>query len=291
MSGHEPVTALVTPQSSRAGGCRVLSLSPATPRGACPRSRGHRGVRLARRHWARRAHVSVVTSSFLGGVQLGVLGGVLTLPAWTAAVVSGGGTAGAAETPMGPGPRSTCQWRPEAREAPRPLAVGLGDCSQVWRHGCGLSPEHRKGCPRFPESSRLARRQVCSGMEGGGDMGHMGHMSGAWGQRSGMWSPLWACRIGRRRVSRVGVEAGRASGVQTPPAVLLSVGPVSLCTVGLGVAQSQWLSWGSVCDVQGCVSVWQASPAGQAAVCHPGPPSVSLQSWGMDNDRRLTTRT
>lgn len=50
--------------------------------------------------------------------------------------------------------------------------------------GAGLSPEHRKRRPRFPESSLLTRRQVCSGRRVGEDLGTR---RASWGVGTEVW--------------------------------------------------------------------------------------------------------
>lgn len=120
----------------------------------------------------------------------------------------------------------------------------------------------------------------------------LGAHGASWGVGTGVWGagPPRACRRGCRWASQVGMEAGRALEVQTPPAALLSAGPVSLRTGWPSRGGSAGARW---CDAQGSVSVWRVSPAGQAAVGHRGlgPPRVPLQCWGVDNNARLTTRT
>lgn len=158
--------------------------------------------------------------------------------------------------------------------------------------GAGLSPEHRKRRPRFPESSLLTRRQVCSGWRVGEDLGtrraswgvgtevwgawsFLGHgdralgcteLPGAWGQRSGVQGPLRACRKGCRWASQVGMEAGRTLEVQTPPAALLSAGPVSLHS-GRGWP-SRRLCWGSLVWRPGQRVCVAGVTGWQTAVCH-----------------------
>lgn len=91
-------------------------------------------------------------------------------------------------------------------------------------------------------------------------------LPGAWGQRSGVQGPLRACRKGCRWASQVGMEAGRTLEVQTPPAALLSAGPVSLHS-GRGWP-SRRLCWGSLVWRPGQRVCVAGVTGWQTAVCH-----------------------
>lgn len=78
--------------------------------------------------------------------------------------------------------------------------------------GAGLSPEHRKRRPRFPESSLLTRRQVCSGQRVGEDLGTR---RASWGVGTEVWGARSFLGCGDRGLGCMELPGawGQSSGV------------------------------------------------------------------------------